>query len=77
MPFGGGVTFRSAEAHAAAYGAHGYTHHRYSGYGYGHGSRYWPYAAEAAAYRRSCASSVDGRYYRQYGYRRVLVCHQD
>ena len=73
---GGGVNFPGVEARAAAYSANGYTHNRYSGYGYGHDSRYWPYAAEAAAYAygRSYASSDDGCYYRQYRYRRVLVC---
>jgi len=76
---GGEVNFRGGEARAAAYSANGYTHNRYGGYGYGHASRYWPYAAEAAAYAygRSYASSDDGCHYRQYGYRRVLVCHAD
>jgi hypothetical protein len=76
---GGQANFRGVEGRAAAYSADSYTRNSYS-HGYGHGDRYWPYAAAAAyAYGGSYASSDDGCYYvstyRRYGTRRVLVCH--
>ena len=77
---GGQASFRGLEARGGAYSVNGYAHNSFTGYGYGHAYRYWPYAAAAAyATARSYASSEDGCYYvstyRQYGYRRVLVCH--
>jgi hypothetical protein len=77
----GQANFRGVEGRAAAYSANSYIRDGYASYGYGHGSRYWPYAAAAAAYAYggSYASSDDGCYYvstyRRYGTRRVLVCH--
>jgi hypothetical protein len=75
---GGQANFRGLEGRAAAYRANSYARNGYASYG--HGYRYWPYAAAAAyAYGRSYASSDDGCYYvsayRRYGTRRVLVCH--
>jgi hypothetical protein len=77
---GGQANFRGVEGRAAATSANSYTRNSYTSYAYGHGYRYWPYAAAAAyAYGRSYASSDDGCYYvstyRRYGTRRVLVCH--
>jgi hypothetical protein len=74
---GGQANFRGVEGRAAAYSANSYIR---NSYGYGHGYRYWPYAAAAVyAYGGSYASSDDGCYYvstySQYGTRRVLVCH--
>ena len=70
----GGHNFRGVEGRAAAYSANSYTRNSYTSHGYGHGDRYWPYAAAAAyAYGGSYASSDDGCYY--VGTRRVLVCH--
>src|SRR4029077_20715536 len=55
---GGQANFRGVEGRAAAYSANSYSH------GYGHGYRYWPYAADGAfAYGCSYASSDDGCYY--------------
>ena len=75
---GGQANFRGVEGRAAAYSANSYTRNSYTSYGYGHGYRYWPYAAAAYAYGRSYASSDDGCYYvstySRYGTRRVLVC---
>jgi hypothetical protein len=76
---GGQANFRGVEARAAAYSA-SYTRNGYAGYG--HGYRYWPYAAAAAyAHSGSYASSDDGCYYvsayRRNGYRRVLVCREE
>jgi hypothetical protein len=77
---GGLANVRGVEARAAAYS---YTRNSYNSYGYGRGYRYGSYAAAAAgyAYGRSYGSSEDGCYYastyRQYGTRRVLVCHGD
>ena len=72
------ANFRGVEGRAAAYSANSYTRNSYS-HGYGHGDRYWPYAAAAAyAYGSSYAASDDGCYYastyRRYG-TIVLVCH--
>jgi hypothetical protein len=82
LDHGGQANFRKARA--ANYSVNSYTRNSYAsyGHGYGHGYRYWPYATAAAyAYGRSYASSDDGCYYvsayRQYGSRRVLVCHGD
>jgi hypothetical protein len=77
---GGQANFRGVEGRAAAYSANSYTRNSFAGHDYGHGYRYWPYAAAAAyAYGGSYASSDDGCYYvstyRRYGTRRVLVCH--
>jgi hypothetical protein len=76
---GGQANFRGVEGRAAAYIANSYTRNSYTSHGYGHGYRYWPYAAAAYAYGGSYASSDDGCYYvptyRRYGTRRVLVCH--
>jgi hypothetical protein len=72
---GGQANFRGLEGRAAANSANTYIRN-----GYGHGYRYWSYAAAAAyADGGSYASSDDGCYYvstySQYGTRRVLVCH--
>jgi hypothetical protein len=80
---GGQASFRGIEDRAAAYGANSYTRNSYASRGSGHGTRYWPYAAAAAAAAyadgSSYVSSDDGCYYvsayRRYGTRRVLVCH--
>jgi hypothetical protein len=76
---GGQANFRGVEGRAAAYIANSYTRNSYTSHGYGHGYRYWPYAAAAYAYGGSYASSDDGCYYvseyRRYGTRRTLVCH--
>jgi len=74
----GHANFRAIEGRAAAYSPKSYIRNGYASYG--HGSRYWPYAAAAAyAYGESYASSDDGCYYastyRRYGTRRVLICH--
>ena len=79
---GGRANFHGVEGRAAAYSANSYTRNGYTSHGYGHGYRYWPYAAAAAyAYGSSYASSDDGCYYvstyRRYGTRRVLVCHRN
>jgi hypothetical protein len=80
---GGQANFRGVEARAAAYGAISYSRNGYASDGHDHGYRNWPYAAAAAgyAYGRSYTSSDDGCYYvstyRQYGTRRVLVCHEN
>ena len=77
---GGQANFRGVEGRAAAYRANSYTRNSYTNHGYGHGYRYWPYAAAATyAYGSSYASSDDGCYYvstyGRYGTRRVLACH--
>ena len=77
---GGQANFRGVEGRAAAYSTNSYIRNSYASYG--HGYRYWPYAAAAAyAYGRSYASSDDGCYYvstyRRSGSRRVLVCHEN
>lgn len=77
---GGQANFRGVEGRAAAYRANSYTRNSYTNHGYGHGYRYWPYAAAATyAYDSSYASSDDGCYYvstyGRYGTRRVLACH--
>jgi hypothetical protein len=74
LDHGGQANFRGVEARAANYSVNSYTRNSYA--------IYWPYATAAAyAYGRSYASSDDGCYYvsayRQYGSRRVLVCHGD
>jgi hypothetical protein len=79
---GGQANFRGVEGRTAAYGygANSYTRNSYTSYGYGHGTRYWPYAAAAAyAYGGSGASSEEDCYYvsayrRDGYYRRVLRC---
>jgi hypothetical protein len=80
LEHGGQANLRGVEGRAAAYSASSYTRNGYASYG--HGYRYWPYAAAAAAYAYgggSYASSDEGCYYvstyRRYGTRRVLVCH--
>ncbi len=77
---GGQANFRGVEGRAAAYSANSYTRNSYASYG--HGYRYWPYAAAAAAYayRGSYASSDGGCYYvstTRYGNRRVVVCDRN
>ena len=82
---GNQTNFRGVDGRAAAYSASAYARNSYgsySSYRYGHGYRYWPYAAAAAyAYGNSYASSDNGCYYvssyRRYGSRRVLVCDRD
>ena len=77
---GGQVNFRGVEGRAATYGVGRYAHNSYGSYG--HGYRYWPYAAAAAyANGSSYAPSDNGCYYmstyRRNGNRRVLVCDGD
>jgi len=78
---GGQANFRGVEGRIAASSASSYSRNNYASHGYGRGTRYWRYAAAAAAYAYggSYPSSEEDCYYvsayrRDGYYRRVLRC---